>query len=125
MSVQNFLLDKDKHLTYARRVANFLELKFSILKFKFGVDPILGLIPGLGDAITTALSFYLVYVAILHKIDLSKVLTMTFYILADLAIGSIPILGDILDFAIKPNIKNMQILETELGKRILVKNEIK
>lgn len=114
MDIKSFLFDKDKHLFYARKTASFLEFKFSIFKFKFGVDPILGLVPGLGDIITTALSFYLVYVAILHKIKFSKIVRMIVYILIDLGVGSIPILGDILDFVIKPNIKNLEILESEI-----------
>ena len=39
---------------------------------------------------------------------------MTFNILVDLVIGSTPILGDILDFFIKPNVKNLAILEKEI-----------
>lgn len=114
MNIKSILFDKGLHLSYARKVAGFLEFKFSLFKFKFGVDPILGLIPGLGDIITTVLSFYLVYVALLHKIKFAKILQMVINILLDLGVGSIPILGDILDFVIKPNVKNLEILEREL-----------
>jgi len=107
-------MNKDIHLTYVRRIAKLLDTGFSVWKFKFGIDPILGLIPGLGDILPSLLSFYIIFVALLHKIHPLKVAHMVFNILVDLAIGSIPILGDILDFVIKPNIKNLSILETEL-----------
>ena len=114
MIKNNFLTDKAKHLILVRKVAQLLETKFTIWKFKFGVDPILGLIPGLGDILTSIISFYIVYVAILHKIPTLRVLHMTFNILVDLVIGSAPIIGDILDFFIKPNVKNLAILEKEI-----------
>lgn len=97
-----------------RKVAHILEKQFSIWKFKFGIDPILGLIPGLGDLISAVLSLYIVFVAMLHKIRPIKTMQMIFNILVDLVIGSIPILGDVLDFAIKPNTKNLAILEKEI-----------
>ena len=114
MIKNNFLTDKAKHLILVRKVTQLLETKFTIWKFKFGVDPILGLIPGLGDILTSIISFYIVYVAILHKIPTLRVLHMTFNILVDLVIGSAPIIGDILDFFIKPNVKNLAILEKEI-----------
>lgn len=108
------ILDKDKHLTVVRKITKILELEFSIWKFKFGLDPIIGLIPGFGDLLTSIVSFYIVFVAILHKIPAIKILRMTFNILADMFIGSIPLIGDMLDFVIKPNVKNLAILEKEI-----------
>jgi hypothetical protein len=114
MIENSFLTDKEKHLSIVRKVTTLLETKFSVWKFKFGLDPILGLIPGLGDVLTSLISFYIVFVAILHKIPTLRVLRMVFNILVDLVIGSTPILGDILDFFIKPNVKNLAILEKEI-----------
>lgn len=107
-------IDKTKHLVAVRKITKLLETKFSIWKFKFGLDPILGLLPGIGDIISAILSFYIVFVAILHKIPLLKIIRMIFNIGFDLIIGSIPIVGDALDFVIKPNTKNLAILEKEI-----------
>ena len=107
-------MNKDKHLNIARKITKLLETKFSIWKFKFGLDPILGLLPGIGDIISAVLSFYIVFVAILHNISLAKILRMVFNIGFDLLIGSIPLIGDALDFIIKPNTKNLAILEKEI-----------
>ena len=109
------MIDKTKHLIAVRKVTKLLETKFSIWKFKFGLDPILGLIPGLGDIISAILSFYIVFVAILHKLPILKIIRMVFNICFDLLIGSIPIIGDALDFVMKPNLKNLTILEKEIA----------
>lgn len=108
------MTDKSKHLILVRKITKLLETKFSIWKFKFGIDPILGLIPGVGDIISAILSLYIVSVAILYKIPLQKIILMVFNILFDLVIGSIPLVGDALDFVIKPNLKNLAILEKEI-----------
>src|SRR5688500_725612 len=108
-------MDKKRHLEIARKIAALQETRFSIWKFKFGLDPIIGLIPGLGDFLTTGLSFYLVFVAILHQIPPRRIVQMTTYVLLDFIVGSIPLIGDLLDFAVKPNIKNLAILERELN----------
>lgn len=118
-------MNKDKHLNVARKIVKLLDTGFSIWKFKFGIDPLLGLIPGLGDILSSILSFYIVFVALLHKIHPKKIVHMIFNILIDLAIGSIPILGDILDFVIKPNIKNLNILEKEIALTIDAKTVYK
>lgn len=114
-AILKFLGDKEKQLNIARKISRLLDTKFTIWKFKFGLDPILGAVPVVGDVITSTLSFYIVFVAVLHRISVLRILQMIFYILVDLTIGEIPILGDILDFAIKPNIKNMEILEKEVA----------
>lgn len=107
-------MNKEKHLKTARTIANLLEARFSIWKFKFGLDPVLGLVPGAGDTVSALLSFYIVIVALLHKLPPSKVIKMIGYVLLDFVIGTIPFLGDLLDFAIHPNTKNLAILEKEL-----------
>lgn len=110
-------LDKTKHLTAVRKVTSLLETKFSLWKFKFGLDPILGLLPGLGDTLSALISFYIVFVAILHKLPVLKIIQMVLYIIFDLVIGSIPLIGDLLDFVIQPNTKNLAMLEKEIGVR--------
>lgn len=114
MIKNNLLTDKTKHLTAVRKITKLLETKFSIWKFKFGIDPLLGLLLGIGDIISAILSFYIVFVAILHKISTRKIVRMIFNICFDLLIGSIPLIGDALDFIIKPNVKNLAILEKEI-----------
>lgn len=110
-------MNKKHHLKAVREMTQLLEEKFSIWKFKFGLDPILGLVPGAGDAISAVLSFYIVFVAMLHEVPSSKIIKMIWNILFDFLVGSIPFAGDLLDFAIHPNTKNLAILEKEIKSK--------
>ena len=110
------MINATKHLIIVRKVTKLLETEFSIWNFKFGIDPILGLIPGVGDIISAILSFYIVLIAILHHISITKIVHMIFNIGFDLIIGSIPLIGDAFDFVIKPNTKNLIILEKEIQR---------
>src|SRR5689334_22427922 len=79
-------------------------------KIRFGLDPIVGLVPGLGDIITGLLSFLIVFAAWqrgLPRIALSRMLAN---IAIDTLLGSIPILGDVFDATWKSNRMNYNLL---------------
>ena len=82
--------------------------------FRVGLDPILGLIPGAGDFLGTALSAYFVIEAARLGLPRSTLGRMVFNILLESVVGSIPVLGDLFDFAWKANTKNMALLEAHL-----------
>ncbi|MEI6533202.1 MAG: DUF4112 domain-containing protein [Candidatus Roizmanbacteria bacterium] len=101
----------EKHLKIAKTLSILLDNRFSILGFRFGLDPILGLIPGGGDLITLFISLYVIWIAIGMKIPSKEVWRMVFHIIIDFLIGLIPFIGDLSDFFYKANIKNMKIVE--------------
>lgn len=107
-------INKTTHLKIARTIVKLLENQFQVGKFKFGIDPVLGFFPWLGDVIPAILAFYIVFVAIVHKLPLGKILRMVVNIILDLLVGLVPVLGDFFDFFINPNTKNMAILEKHL-----------
>jgi hypothetical protein len=79
-------------------------------KIRFGLDPIVGLVPGLGDIITGLLSFLIVFAAWqrgLPRIALSR---MVANIAIDTLLGSIPIFGDVFDTVWKSNRMNYNLL---------------
>ncbi len=80
----------------------------------FGLDGLLGLIPGIGDTITAGLSAIIILDA--HKKGARKriLVRMVSNSLIDLVIGSIPLVGDVFDFAYKSNTKNVKLLKQEL-----------
>jgi uncharacterized protein DUF4112 len=102
--------------------------KFSILmdealpipgtRRRFGLDPILGLFPGIGDIVSALLSLWIVAGALRHRVPMTKVFRMVFYILVDLVIGEIPILGDLFDFAFEENVMNMRLLMKYRNRRL-------
>lgn len=99
------------HLKNAQRLAKLLDSQFSILGFKFGLEPIIGLLPGLGDVITLILSLYLFYIAVQMKLPKSALIQMMVNIGMDFFIGTVPVIGDLADFFYKANSKNLRILE--------------
>jgi len=88
-------------------------------KMTFGLDPILGLIPGLGDLTTPFFAGLLLLHAVRMKIPRIVQLRMVMNAAIDLAIGLIPVLGDLFDFGWKANIKNLALLErhAHIGSR--------
>lgn len=98
------------HLNVAEKLVDLLENKFSFMGMKFGLDPLLGLFPGVGDFITFLFAAYIVWIGVRMGLPGSKVAWMIFNIVADLVVGTIPLIGDIADFAFRSNSMNLQIL---------------
>jgi hypothetical protein len=78
--------------------------------FRFGVDPLVGLIPGLGDLLGGAASAYIILEAARAGAPSSVLLRMAMNVGIDTLIGGLPILGDLFDFAWKSNTKNARLL---------------
>ncbi|NRA66455.1 MAG: DUF4112 domain-containing protein [Pseudobacteriovorax sp.] len=93
------------------QIAKTLDYAFEIpgTKIRLGLDGILGLIPGIGDAFTTVLASAIVIDAANAGVPKATILQMIFNILVDILIGSIPLLGDIGDFFWRANEKNIRL----------------
>jgi len=81
---------------------------------RFGLDPILGLIPGAGDAAGAVLAGWILVEAIRLGASRATVLRIAGNIALDAAVGAVPLLGDIFDFAWKANLRNVALLERHL-----------
>lgn len=112
--MKKILTDKTKLLAIAKTLSDLLENKFKIWKFSFGLDPLFGIVPILGDIVPALVSLFIIYVAILHKVETQKILMMLLYIFLDFWAGSIPVLGNVVDFLLKSNTVNIQIIEDTL-----------
>lgn len=99
------------HYVIAENIAKLLDGQFTAFGFRFGLDPIIGLLPGAGDIVTTAFSLYLVWVGLQTGLPSHQIGRMILNIAIDFAVGFIPIIGDIFDFAYKANSKNFEILK--------------
>ncbi|MCI4643660.1 MAG: DUF4112 domain-containing protein [Hyphomonadaceae bacterium] len=111
--------ERDRMLEGFRMLSGLLDNRFSIpfLPAPFGLDAILGLVPVLGDAITALMGLYALVVAHRHKLPLGKRVGMIWNIAIDFAIGSIPLLGDLFDWAFQAHRKNLRILERHLERQ--------
>ena len=79
-------------------------------KIRFGLDPIVGLVPGLGDIITGLLSFLIVFAAWQRGLPKIAISRMVANIAIDTLLGSIPIVGDVFDTVWKSNRMNYNLL---------------
>jgi len=77
--------------------------------YRIGLDPIIGLIPGLGDLIGALVSSMIVLQAQRAGIPRSTLMRMVANVGIDAAIGTVPFVGDALDFAFKANQKNLEL----------------
>jgi hypothetical protein len=77
---------------------------------RFGLDPIVGLVPGLGDIITGLLSFLIVFAAWQRGLPRIAIVRMVVNIGIDTLVGTVPILGDLFDTAWKSNRMNYNLL---------------
>lgn len=107
------------HLTIAEALTKLLDEEFSIFGFKFGLDPIIGLFPVLGDILPLGLSVYILWIAKQMKVPQDKLNEMLRNILIDFVLGLIPVVGDASDFIFKANSKNLKILKTYAPSEVL------
>lgn len=89
--------------------------RIPIVGFRFGLDPIIGLIPGAGDVVSTAFSAYLIYLAARFQLPPQIFRQMIFNVALEAAVGTVPLVGDIFDAFYKSNIRNLALLEKHLG----------
>jgi hypothetical protein len=113
----------ENHLRAASLVANLLDNRFNFLGIKFGLNGLLGLIPGFGDIITGILSFYLVWIGVKMRLPASALGEMVGNVAANFLIGLIPVVGDFADFFHRGNLKNLRILK-EYAKSGVVEGEV-
>jgi hypothetical protein len=82
---------------------------------RFGLDPILGLIPGGGDAAGAVLSGWILVEAVRLGASRATLLRIAGNVALDAGLGAVPIIGDIFDFAWKANLRNVALLERHLA----------
>lgn len=82
---------------------------------RVGLDPILGLLPFIGDFVTVFFSLYIVFEAVLAGVRKRTIVRMLVNIGLDVVLGSVPVVGDIFDATWKANVKNRKLLERSLA----------
>lgn len=82
-----------------------------VLGWRFGLDALIGLIPGFGDTATSLVSFYILAAAVRYRVPKVTLARMGLNIAFDYLAGSIPFVGDLADAAWKSNHKNIDLLK--------------
>jgi uncharacterized membrane protein len=99
-------------------VAHVLDTAFLIpgTNQRIGIDAIIGLVPGIGDAVTTLLSSYVIWEA--RQLGLSRfaIARMLANLAVHASVGAIPVVGDVFDAFFRVNQRNMRIVRAHLGR---------
>ncbi|MGF1535613.1 MAG: DUF4112 domain-containing protein [Elainellaceae cyanobacterium] len=112
----NTVSDRLKTLNRIRKFSRLMDTAIGIpgTKFRIGLDPIIGLLPGAGDLITTGLSVYILVMAARFRLPMPLLRGMIFNVALEGILGSVPVVGDIFDAFFKANIRNLAVLEQHL-----------
>jgi hypothetical protein len=112
------ILDRYAALQRIRRLTRWLDTRWTIpgTSWRFGLDPLLGLIPGVGGVVTLGVSVYLLTESKRQGVPWPIMAMMVVNVALDFVLGEIPILGDIFDFAFKAHVRNLNLLERWLTR---------
>jgi hypothetical protein len=80
--------------------------------WRFGLDALVGLIPNVGDTLTSFASFYILFAGVRYGVPKITLLRMAFNIGLDYVVGMVPFIGDAFDFVWKANKQNMNLIRT-------------
>src|SRR5678816_3369584 len=95
-------------------LARYLDGLFRIpgTNWRFGLDALIGLVPNVGDTLTSFASLYILLAGARYGVPKITLLRMAFNIGLDYFVGSIPVVGDAFDFVWKANQQNMELIRT-------------
>jgi hypothetical protein len=108
------------------RLAHWLDTVFEIpgIRLRFGIDALLGLLPGVGDTASALASVYILRAAGGFGVSRITLARMTLNIVIDLLAGAIPIVGDIFDVYWKANRKNVELLRRHVNANPTVQRRL-
>lgn len=112
-------MDAAKRLATLNRIRKLSRLmdtsiRIPLTNFRIGIDPIIGLVPGAGDLVSTAFSAYIIFLATRFGIPRQDLVKMIFNVGLETVVGTVPFVGDLFDAFYKSNIRNLAILEQHL-----------
>lgn len=101
-----------KDLVALQRFAVLLDEQFAIpgLGARIGLDALIGLVPGIGDAGGAILSSWIILGALRHRVPAVHVLRMVLNVAIDTVVGAVPVLGDVFDVIFKENVDNVALI---------------
>ena len=109
----------DEAIDRLERFAQLLDAEFRVpgTRLRFGLDPLVGLLPGIGDGAMTIASLWIIYEA--HRLGAprSVLIRMLGNVAIDFLVGVVPLAGDLFDAAYHANRRNVALLRRNLRRR--------
>jgi hypothetical protein len=102
---------------FARFLADLLDQRFTIpgTSIRIGLDPIISLIPGIGDAVANIAGSAILLIGAQLGLPRIVLLRMGMNIAVNTALGLVPVFGDIASIWFRSNVKNVELLEKYAG----------
>jgi len=111
--------DAEMRLRRLRKMAWLLDRSVGVgPDARFGLDPIIGLIPVVGDWVGSILSLYVVYEALRLGIPWPVLGRMLLNVGIEALVGAVPVLGDVFDFVWQANMRNLRLVEEHYQARL-------
>lgn len=109
----------DEDLRQLQALADWMDSKFVIpgTKIRFGLDSVIGLIPGLGDTASAAVTAFIIAKAGKYNLPFHVKMRMAWNGFLDWLVGLIPFFGDIFDVGFKANRKNVALIVEHLERQ--------
>jgi hypothetical protein len=106
-----------RDLERLRTIARLFDQAFGIpgTRWRFGIDALFGLVPGLGDVAGAMVAIYALHVARRLRAPAAIQLHMLSNVALDALVGTVPLIGDLFDFVFKAQTRNLVLLENWLG----------
>jgi nitrate reductase NapE component len=110
-------MDSDKRLERLHRFAFWLDegVRLPGTRMRVGLDPVIGLVPGFGDAAGAVLSAAILVEAIRRGVSRFTLGRIVWNIVLDALLGAVPVIGDAFDFVWKANLKNVALIERHVA----------
>jgi len=117
--------EQKERLKRLRTLAGLLDeaMRLPGTQYRVGFDALIGLVPVLGDLVSTGLALYIVREAARLEVPNPTLLRMIANVGVDFLIGSVPVAGDAFDLVWKANKKNLALLEAYLKEEGLLDEE--
>lgn len=111
--------DVERRVERVRRFAALLDDKYAVpgTRLRFGLDSLVGLVPGVGDAATAIAGLWLIAEARRLRVSRGVLVRMCMNLLVDSTLGAVPVAGDVFDLYWKSNRRNAELLERYLKQR--------
>ena len=108
----NEQLQSNPQLRHLETLARLMDSQFKIpgTNFRFGLDALIGLVPGAGDISTFGISTFMLFIMAKNGASGFVMARMILNVLIDTLVGSIPLIGDLFDFGFKSNTKNIKLM---------------
>jgi hypothetical protein len=84
--------------------------------FRLGLDSVIGLVPGVGDLVSGALSIYIILEAARLGVPRPLLARMGYNVAVDTLVGGVPLLGDLFDAGFKSNMRNLALIQEHIER---------